>query len=81
MLAVRKLGRHDVIAALRSQFSESQAAGGFLNLPLYNWHSLFTTNFDNLIEQGYRSRNLLVNIFSFNFDFTIHKQPFGCTAI
>jgi hypothetical protein len=43
--------------------------GGLLNLPLYNWRSLYTTNFDDLIEQCYKRRDLPTNVYSSDFDF------------
>jgi hypothetical protein len=46
-----------------------------LNLPLYNWKSIFTTNFDNLIEQCYSRREMPVTVYTSNFDFTIPDNP------
>jgi hypothetical protein len=42
-LAERKSGRRALIGALREQFQNLKPTGGLLNLPLYNWKSLFTT--------------------------------------
>lgn len=68
-LAERKAGRRSLIDALREQFKSLKPTGGLMNLPLYNWKSLFTTNFDDLIEQCYRRRELPINVYSSDFDF------------
>jgi hypothetical protein len=68
-LAERKVGRKTLIAALREQFKALKPTGGLLNLPLYNWRSLYTTNFDDLIEQTYKRRDLPINVYSSDFDF------------
>ena len=47
-LAEKKAGRRDVVNALREQFHNLKPTGGLLNLPLYNWRSIFTTNYDDL---------------------------------
>ncbi|WP_342726091.1 SIR2 family protein [Bradyrhizobium sp. B097] len=73
-LAERKAGRKTLIAALREQFRSLKPTGGLLNLPLYNWRSLYTTNFDDLIEQTYRRRDLPINVYSSDFDFRGHEN-------
>jgi hypothetical protein len=57
---------------LRYASSSRKPTGGLLNLPLYNWRSLYTTNFDDLIEQCYKRRDLPTNVYSSDFDF--HRQ-------
>jgi hypothetical protein len=74
-LAEKKVGRRDVIRALREQFQNLKPAGGLLNLPHYNWRSIFTTNYDTLIEQCYQRRDLPLTAYSSNFDFTIPETP------
>lgn len=74
-LAERKAGRRTVIDALREQFKTLKPTGGLLNLPLYNWKSLFTTNFDDLIEQCYKRRGLPISVYSSDFDFRGQDNP------
>jgi hypothetical protein len=74
-LAERKVGRNTMIAALREQFRALKPTGGLLNLSLYNWKSLYTTNYDDLIEQCYRRRELSINVFSSDFDFGSQQNP------
>ncbi|MCK1677749.1 SIR2 family protein [Bradyrhizobium sp. 150] len=73
-LAERKAGRKTLIAALREQFRSLKPTGGLLNLPLYNWRSLYTTNYDDLIEQTYKRRELPINVYSSDFDFGGHEN-------
>ena len=44
-------------------------------MPLYDWKNLYTTNYDELIENAYtlNGRNLLV--YASNFDFTVRGHP------
>lgn len=74
-LAERKAGRATLITALREQFKTLKPTGGLLNLPLYNWKSLFTTNYDDLIEQCYRRRDLPLTVYSSDFDFRGQENP------
>ena len=74
-LAERKAGRRSLIGALREQFQNLKPTGGLLNLPLYNWKSLFTTNFDDLIEQCYRRRDMSISAYSSDFDFRTPDNP------
>jgi SIR2-like domain len=74
-LAERNAGGKTLISALRDQFKTLHPTGGLLNLPLYNWKSLYTTNYDDLIEQCYRKRALQLTVYSSDFDFRGHENP------
>jgi hypothetical protein len=74
-LAERKVGRRTLIEALREQFKGLKPTGGILNLPLYSWKSLYTTNYDDLIEQCYRRRDVPLTVYSSDFDFRVHENP------
>src|SRR5882757_8239107 len=52
-LAERKRNRQDLIAAVRSKFKGLRAKGALLNVPLYGWKSIFSTNYDELLEDAY----------------------------
>lgn len=45
-------------------------------MPLYNWRSIYTTNYDNLIEQCYDLRQKSLKIYSSDFDFTSESRAF-----
>ncbi|WP_461330306.1 SIR2 family NAD-dependent protein deacylase [Bradyrhizobium liaoningense] len=67
-----KVGRKPLIAELRKLFVDLKPTGGLLNLPLYSWKSLFTTNYDELIEQSYARSRADLTTFDSDFDFTMH---------
>src|SRR3954468_15705093 len=51
-LVEQKTSRADLVRALRDLFPPSlKPTGGLLTLPLYKWRSIFTTNYEDLIEQ------------------------------
>jgi hypothetical protein len=61
--------RRRLITELRSMFNGLRPTSGLLNVPLYDWKSIYTTNYDNLIEQSYQRKGRSVGVFSSNFDF------------
>jgi len=71
----KKLGRKAVIAELRKAFKGVAPTGGILNMPLYEWRSIYTTNYDTLIEQCYARQGKELLVYSSNFDFTVHNRP------
>ncbi|BCM81822.1 SIR2 family protein [Methylobacterium indicum] len=61
--------RKKMIMELRTLFKKSKPTAGLLNLPLYNWKSIYTTNYDTLIEQSYKKKSKTIKVVSSNFDF------------
>jgi hypothetical protein len=61
--------RARLIAELRAKFKGLRPTGALLNLPLYDWKSIFTTNYDRLIEDSYQRRSRPAATYSSNFDF------------
>lgn len=80
-LAERRANRAELIECLRSRIGHLRPHGGISNLPLYQWKSIFTTNYDTLIEQSYSARSVSFRKFSSNFDFKQHGGPEGATNI
>jgi hypothetical protein len=74
-LAERKRNRRDLIQLVRDEFKGLRPKGSILNLPLYGWKSIFSTNYDELVEDSYERVRKPLTIFSSNFDFTIHTEP------
>jgi SIR2-like domain len=74
-LAEQKTSRAELIGALREFIGNLKPTGGLLNLPLYNWRSLFTTNYDDLIEQCYKRRSIPLDCYASNFDFGKPSTP------
>ena len=71
----RTKDRQRLITELRAQFAGLRPTGALLNLPLYDWKSIFTTNYDELIEDCYERRNRSLARYSTNFDFGIRADP------
>jgi hypothetical protein len=63
--------RRRMISELGKMFSRAKPTGGLLNLPLYNWKSIYTTNYDTLIEQSYDKRHVPLVVYNSNFDFNV----------
>ena len=73
--AEQKKHRKEVIKLLRSMFSHTTPTGSLLNLPLYDWKNIYTTNYDTLIEQSYAKKERDLTVISSNFDFTVQSVP------
>jgi len=74
-IAESKSSRPDLISTLRSMFKNLEATGAILNLPLYPWKNIYTTNYDSLIEQAYSRKNIPLSVYTSNFDFQGQKIP------
>lgn len=63
-----RYGRASVVSQLRKILINIKPTGGLVSLPCFGWHSLYTTNFDDLIEKAYQqNRRPIVPIRS-NYD-------------
>lgn len=71
----RTRDRPRLIAELRAKFRGVTPTGALLNLPLYEWKSIFTTNYDRLVEDCYQRRSRPVSVYSSNFDFGPKADP------
>jgi len=74
-IAEGKRSRVELIRCLRGIFSKIRVTGALLNLPLYNWRNIYTTNYDKLIEQSYEKRDKPISVMSSNYDFREQKYP------
>lgn len=79
-LAENKRNRHDLIRCVRSQFKSLKPYGSILNLPLYPWKSIYSTNYDCLVEESYQRANRPLKSYSSNFDFSGDAEP-GTTKL
>ena len=71
----RTRDRAKLIFELRSMFKTIQPTGALLNLPLCKWKSIYTTNYDELIENCYKRRGCEIDVYTCNFDFHIRSNP------
>ncbi len=68
-------GRKNLITKIRKHFKQKGPTGGLINVPLYDWRNIYTTNYDELIESAYSRHGTPMNVYASNFDFTIHNSP------
>lgn len=74
-LVERRTSRRRLIETVRQLFQGLVPTGGLVNIPLYDWKNIYTTNYDELIEEAYKIRLRDLSVYSSNFDFTIHETP------
>ena len=67
--------RKRLVTELRAMFKSLKPTAGLLNLPLYPWKSIYTTNYDDLIEQSYKRKSVQLDTISCNFDFKVGGKP------
>lgn len=75
IIEVSTRDRRSLIAELRTKFRGLEPTGALLNLPLLPWKSIFTTNYDTLIEDSYKRRSAPYAVYSCNFDFGMDRDP------
>lgn len=63
--------RRRMINELQTMFRRARPTGGLLNVPLYAWKSIYTTNYDTLIEQAYEKKNYPLAAYHSNFNFSV----------
>lgn len=74
-LAENKTSRKEFISSLRPMFKKQRVTGAMLNLPLYNWKNIYTTNYDTFIEQAYEKKEKPIPVLTTNYDFTEQTHP------
>lgn len=74
-VAEMKRNRTDLIALLRKRFKGLKAKGSLLNLPRHEWKSIYTTNYDELVEDAYRRADRSLQVFASDFDFKVQPDP------
>jgi hypothetical protein len=69
-IAENTIGRPDLIKLVRKVFERVEPKGSILNVPLWDWRSIYSTNYDHLVEIAYQRVNKPLRTYSSNFDFT-----------
>lgn len=64
-----KWSRRDLVDAIRKRLLDLQPTGGILNIPLFKWAGIFTTNYDDLVEKCFKRSRKDLQIYSSNYDF------------
>jgi hypothetical protein len=73
----RRFGRHAVVTQVRKSLKDLKASGGLLALPPLGWHSIFTTNFDRLMETSFKRNGIRHSVIRSNFDLTNKENRIG----
>ncbi|MGK2911676.1 MAG: hypothetical protein ACSLE1_18010 [Sphingobium sp.] len=74
-LAELNADRAQLIKLVRSQFPKPNPTGGLLNIPIYPWKGIYTTNYDELLERAYHVRNVTCTTITTNYDFSKVSGP------
>lgn len=74
-IAEAKKSRKELVSCLRTMFNRINVTGALLNLPLYKWKNIYTTNYDKLVEQSYEKKDKPLSVISSNYDFREQKYP------
>ncbi|WP_292759745.1 SIR2 family NAD-dependent protein deacylase [Methylophaga sp. UBA2689] len=74
-LTETRRSRKELIGCLRTMFGKINVTGSMLNLPLYSWRNIYTTNYDKLVEQSYEKKGKPLSVISSNYDFREQKYP------
>ncbi|WP_249030795.1 SIR2 family protein [Roseinatronobacter thiooxidans] len=77
-LAEKKASRRKIITDLRNFFPHVKPKGAILKISRWRWKSIFSTNYDTLVEQAFEKANKSCRVYSSNFDFHIDDDHFDC---
>lgn len=64
-----KKSRKELVTQVRLKFKGLRPTGGLQNVAEYDWVSIFTTNYDDLVERAFTKKGKDIRVFSSNFDF------------
>ena len=76
-ILTRRYSRLDVVECIVAGLRPLRPTGGLLGLPKLGWQSVFTTNFDTLIEAAYSTCSIPLVAIRSNYDFTAREQDTG----
>ena len=80
MVIENKVGRNELVNAVRGKIQRLSPTGGLLNLPRFKWRNIYTTNYDDLVEKTYARRKSPLVVYSSNFDFG-KRDVLGATEL
>lgn len=63
-----RTSRRELAEALQERLSPLRPTGGLLLLPEFDWISIYSTNFDELVERSYREAGRELHVVRSNFD-------------
>lgn len=62
--------RRELIEAIRARLSALTPAGGLLLIPEFDWRSIYSTNFDRLVETAYSRAGMPIPVIRSNYDWS-----------
>lgn len=74
-LVEQKTDRKTLVRVIREKFHGLKPTRGLLNIPLFDWNSIYTTNYDDLLERSYSRKERPHFAYSSNFDFGNRPSP------
>ncbi len=74
-LAELNADRAKLITFVREQFPRPNPTGGLMNIPLFGWKGVYTTNYDELLERTYQIRKVPFTAITTNYDFSKLTGP------
>lgn len=69
----RRYSRRTTVESLAAILRPLRPTGGLLGLPMFGWHAIFTTNFDQLVEAAYKAVGKPLITIRSNFDLTYRE--------
>lgn len=69
-----KRGRRPLVDEIRKIFVGLQATGGILALPLFPWKTIYSTNYDQLIENAFTAQHKHLEIIRSDYDYPAIDQ-------
>ncbi len=68
-LIERRISRRELVEFICNRIAKLQPTGGLLNIPTFGWASIFSTNYDDLVEKAFKKANVPLTVYSSNYDF------------
>ncbi|MHA7145368.1 SIR2 family NAD-dependent protein deacylase [Arthrobacter sp. TmT3-37] len=69
-LLENRKGRPFLVEKVRDSLIDLKPTAGLLTLPDFDWHAIYTTNYDTLVEQAYRKAGRSLEVYRSNYDVT-----------
>lgn len=76
-LIERRCSRRELVEFICRKVEKLQPTGGLLNIPLFGWASIFTTNYDDLVEKAFKRSGIPLTVYSSNYDFQASGETNG----
>lgn len=73
----RRYGRASLVQAVRAKLNNLQPTGGITALPDHSWATIYTTNFDRIIEVAFKRCGKPLTVIRSNFDYHRSNEQTG----